>query len=427
MKKILFFLLILIGHKSFAQVPSIIYTNYNENLPNTNWEFSFIQITDVHIGEGVDDFGTAGYNDSLIGNEIDLSAERFQKAVRWINQNAQSEKIKFVIISGDLTDSGENSELELFKKIADSLTIPYIPMIGNHDIWQYVSSQESTAPNCDSIFTGMFSDVFDNLSQSLPTWNNGTRLNRIELPESQNHAYFQNYSFTFGNYLFALTDFATRSHAIPGYLGVLPEADLYNFPGGSLTWLEQVINSYTNPLSENILIFAHYPMTKDPWAVVNSFSSSEYEAVLNILNPIQEHAGAWFAGHIHRDSEYGISSFTPFSPSIIKGYETDANKEFSDGHFRLVKVWDNETILNVNDLTINDNLKLYPNPCTNSIHLTENYNEAIVTIYDSFGRVLLKKPLIGEINIDTSTLNSGIYILEVNDFNKISRNHFVKN
>lgn len=427
MNKFIPLLFLLVLQDSFAQTPSIIYTNYNQNLPNTNWEFSFIQITDVHIGEGVDDFGTIGFNDTLIENAIDPSAERFQKAVNWINENAQNEKIKFVIISGDLTDSGEKSELELFKKIADSLTIPYIPMIGNHDIWQYVSSQESTTPNCDSIYKVMFNDVFNNLSQTLPTWNNGTRLNRIELPESQNFAYFQNYSFTYGNYLFALTDFATRSHAIPGYLGVLPEADLYNFSGGSLDWLEQSINSYSNPLSENILIFSHYPMTKDPWAVVNSFSSSEYESVLNILSPIEDHVGAWFAGHIHRDSEYGISSFIPFSPAILQGYETDANKEFQDGHFRLVKVWDNETNLNVSEIISDEKLKLYPNPCTNSIHLTEKYSEAMVTIYDSFGRIVLKKQLVNDSNIDISFLNSGIYILEVNDSNSVKRNHFIKN
>lgn len=168
-------------------------------------------------------------------------------------------------------------------------------------------------------------------------------------------------------------------------------------------------------------------MTKDPWAVVNSFSSSEYESVLNILSPIEDHVGAWFAGHIHRDSEYGISSFIPFSPAILQGYETDANKEFQDGHFRLVKVWDNESNLNVSEIISDEKLKLYPNPCTNSIHLTEKYSEAMVTIYDSFGRIVLKKQLVNDSNIDISFLNSGIYILEVNDSNSVKRNHFIKN
>jgi len=426
-KKKLLFLFLLAASWNFAQIPSILTTNYNQNLSSTNWEFSFVHITDIHIGEGSDDFGSPGFNDSLTGNDPDQSADRLRKSVAWINQNAANEKIKFVIVSGDLTDSGEKSEFQLFKKIADSLTIPYIPLIGNHDIWQYTSNAESSKPNGDSIANVIFAPVFQNLSQSLPMWNNGTRETRIELTDNQCYAYLQNYAFSYGNYLFALTDFATRSHAITGYFGVLPEADIYQFSGGSLNWLEQTINAYTNPLSKNILIFSHFPMTKDPWAFVNSFNTSEYETVLDVLSPKQEHAGAWFAGHIHRDSEYGISSFTPFSPSIIQGYEAGANKEFPEGHFRLVKVWDLDTNLNVNEINGIEKLILYPNPCLNAIHLTENYLETMVTIYDAFGKTVLKKTMNGESTIDTSTLSSGLYILEVNDNKKIKRNHFMKN
>ncbi|MCU0460103.1 MAG: PQQ-binding-like beta-propeller repeat protein [Bacteroidales bacterium] len=73
--------------------------------------FSFALVTDTHIGgEGAD--------------------EDLQRTVNDINR---SDSISFVIVSGDITEFGSDSELRLAKKILDGLTKPWYIIPGNHD------------------------------------------------------------------------------------------------------------------------------------------------------------------------------------------------------------------------------------------------------------------------------------------------------
>ncbi len=68
-------------------------------------------ITDTHIG--------------FPGAEIDL-----ENVVHDINNRKE---IKFVVVTGDIGEKGRNNELELAKKILDSLDVPYHIIPGNHD------------------------------------------------------------------------------------------------------------------------------------------------------------------------------------------------------------------------------------------------------------------------------------------------------
>ena len=138
--------------------PDTVFTNLNSTIPSRSWQFSFVHLTDVHIGEGVSggDYGTPGHNDTLTAADYGLPAMRLSNTVKWINENADRLKIKFVAVTGDLTRSGEVSELLKFKQIADSLVIPYIPLMGNHDIWPYTDNTEATLPNGDSIINTIF-------------------------------------------------------------------------------------------------------------------------------------------------------------------------------------------------------------------------------------------------------------------------------
>jgi 3',5'-cyclic AMP phosphodiesterase CpdA len=79
--------------------------------------FSFAQnykyalITDLHIGAPEAD------NDlKLVVNDIN-----------------KRDDIKFVVATGDITEKGRNSELELAKQILDSLKVDYYILPGNHD------------------------------------------------------------------------------------------------------------------------------------------------------------------------------------------------------------------------------------------------------------------------------------------------------
>lgn len=74
-------------------------------------QFKFAWITDTHVGN------PTGKND-LINSVNDINT---------------LEDIDFVILSGDLTETGKTNDLLTAKKILDNLRIPYYAIPGNHD------------------------------------------------------------------------------------------------------------------------------------------------------------------------------------------------------------------------------------------------------------------------------------------------------
>lgn len=117
-------------------------------MPSANYEilaqepdWTFAVLTDLHIGWGIPDYGQPGYgeDDSLPGQEYYLT-ERLNAAVSKINERKAKDNIKFVVVLGDITDTAEYSEFLKAREILNKLEIPYIPIIGNHDIWPYISN-----------------------------------------------------------------------------------------------------------------------------------------------------------------------------------------------------------------------------------------------------------------------------------------------
>lgn len=77
----------------------------------TAQDFKFAHLTDTHVGS-------------------ETGAVDLRNTVRDINQQ---QVLKFVIISGDITEFGADEELKLAKQILDSIQIPYYIIPGNHD------------------------------------------------------------------------------------------------------------------------------------------------------------------------------------------------------------------------------------------------------------------------------------------------------
>ena len=73
--------------------------------------FKFVHISDTHIGSN-------------------NAEEDLRRTVQSINSDST---IKFVIISGDITDFGSDAELQVAKQILDSLNKPWYIVPGNHD------------------------------------------------------------------------------------------------------------------------------------------------------------------------------------------------------------------------------------------------------------------------------------------------------
>lgn len=323
------------GHAAVSDPLDVQVSNVNSG----GGYFSFVHLTDLHIGEGSADYGTPGYDDAPPAGDVGVPAQLLRKQVDWINANLNAYNIDFVIVTGDLTQSGEKSEFLKAKEILDSLHVPYVPILGNHDVWPYTDSLEAASPIGDQYFKEIFASTFSNLQSVMPGWNNGTRLVRVWNPEHSCYSYFQNFSFSYGGYHFVCSDFVTRGHALSGS-GANPEADLHNFTGGTWPWFKSRYDSFPHENRDDILIFAHHPLTKDPWNGIYSFSYGEYNTVASFLNNSSHkyNTGLFNAGHMHRNSAYNIKTLG-FPPSTIcPGIETNAAKN-DGGHLRVIKVW----------------------------------------------------------------------------------------
>lgn len=322
---------------------SVLTYRLNSDLPGTDHQFSFAQITDLHIGEGFDDYGTAGYEDSPPPGDVGASAVALRNSVNWINANCDKRWIRFVIITGDITDSAEKSELLKAKEILDSLSVPYVPMLGNHDVWPYTASAGTQFPIGDRYFSEVFGSQFEKLKDLLPGWDDGTRSTPIWNGEADSASgadvgcvsYFQNFAFDYGGYHFICSDFNTRNFAINGK-GAMPEGDLFDSSKcqGTWPWFKDHFNAYPYKASKNMLMFSHQPFSS---ISIFNFDSMEYGTITGFLGfgDNRDFSGVSGGGHMHLDNEYHIFEG---GRKVCPTFWTGANKD-GTGHLRVVEVW----------------------------------------------------------------------------------------
>jgi hypothetical protein len=77
--------------------------------------------------------------------------------------------IQMVIVLGDLTDNADTvSQLPVVRRILDSLAVPYVPLIGNHDIVPYSGSEYAPPRDQNGLFTTRyFNRTFDSVYTAL--------------------------------------------------------------------------------------------------------------------------------------------------------------------------------------------------------------------------------------------------------------------
>jgi hypothetical protein len=212
---------------------------YIYNHPYLGSGYSWFQvaiIADPHIGDryiyGDKDYSTPGWDDDPLPQSQEGELEEALRAcVDWINSNRYYERIKYVFVLGDLTDSGEKSEQWKAYEILDELLVPWIPLLGNHDVWPYVSSSnKAPEEQSDYHFHNIFTPQYDYLSVVLknftkcpaPDWN-------FEVDPDHN-SYFQNFAFDsdYGDWHFMCLDFNARDDALNGE-GVGGDAEVFEF------------------------------------------------------------------------------------------------------------------------------------------------------------------------------------------------------
>lgn len=405
--------------------------NLNKNLPGAIYKFSFVHISDTHIGEGLGDYGTPGfYNDTMPAIDNSKPARALREAVKWINFHEQDKNIKFVLVSGDLTGSAEKSEFMKFKEIMSDLQVPYVPLIGNHDVWPYVEYQnEATYATGDSIMNEVFADVYDRGKLFFDNWNDGTRLSRTYNPESRTACYLQNFSFEYDDFIFYGLDFNPRYHVNKAEPGIGPEAQLMDWNGGTYRWLKNELANNPNKKNHNVCIFAHHPPTDNILVILSNFvfDIGEYNTLWNGLAPYKDNLGIWMAGHIHIDYDY------PLINNVMQIRGVAANKDSDSAHFEIVNVYEVPTVTGIANSRIEKEFQLFPNPNNGKFMIAQELFEkdTEIKLYDVVGNVIYNKPIAAfSINneyceFDFSFLPKGVYVLSLSNDTKTQSQRFI--
>lgn len=141
-------------------------------------DYTFALLSDIHI----DDTGA-----NALG--------RARSAVAKINQLAAnvSTNLQAVFITGDLTNSAMPSQYDTVRDVLNNLTVPYFPIIGNHDQWSYNSTWEDVGPTGDQLFAKQFESILG--QTKIINYPNGTVWN----PTHACQSWFQNYRLQIHN------------------------------------------------------------------------------------------------------------------------------------------------------------------------------------------------------------------------------------
>lgn len=74
-------------------------------------------------------------------------------------------------------------------------------------------------------------------------------------------SHFQNFHFKFGDVMFVGLDFVSRLSGRPVYNGVIPNALLHEFPGGTFHWLNQELPKISRQQYSQVVFLQHHPFS----------------------------------------------------------------------------------------------------------------------------------------------------------------------
>jgi hypothetical protein len=226
------------------------------------------------------------------------------------------------------------SQWTTFAKIFSNLQVRWLPLLGNHDVWQYNSTWEEPYPTGDTLFgTTLAAQLQDKSIPSVPGvqkfWYN---TKSVFNPEWNITSWFQNWELHYCDLHFFANDFNARKPALSqlGYKGSWPGVEMHDFPGGTYQWLRDSLQSMNRSAvsvaDASIVLMQHHPF-RAPIGVpdfIYGWSGSQKKAMRVMFQeafPVEKYWGV-VAGHWHR--WFNGTSFDEW-PSF-RQWETNACK-----------------------------------------------------------------------------------------------------
>ena len=302
--------------------------------------FNFAIMNDMHIGEGFTDFGTSGWNDDTSSGQTNTVIQNNENVVAAINNLMPD----FIAVLGDVTDSGERSEFKCARKVLGRLLQkPYLPIMGNHDIWPYwgipCTGDKASIPSetyLGKFFYIGFETVFDSISLSFAHWDRAPYF----ASSPDNWSYYLNSSFNYQNYKFINIDFNSRNAAphrpppLGGY-GVLGEADVHSW---SLNWITSNVNEATNS-KRKLLVLGHHPLLN---SAPRCFNADEIHHISDRGLKNNRPIAWWIGGHIHGECTYHPNRIDTcfYNGDTVAFVITLTDLPAKEGHYSYVQVYD---------------------------------------------------------------------------------------
>lgn len=196
-------------------------------------------LSDLHIGRGrlvIYQYDRLFFNnkEAVVGRDIE---ERLEMAVRQINE----QNFDFTVITGDITESADRDQFLRAAEILNNLEKPFIPLMGNHDLWPYRRNKQGQV---------IWQDERQKKVREFENYFNSNWKDIMKNFVSQGNS-FQNYAFTFKDIRVVIVDNLNRRHAFWGFPGTSAFPKLHQ---KSRDWLQKQL---TISREKRIVIFSH--------------------------------------------------------------------------------------------------------------------------------------------------------------------------
>lgn len=237
--------------------------------------------------------------------------ERLDRAVAWINTNAEALDLELVLVVGDIA-------------WGDGVDAAYQSLAALGPTWVPINGDNEIAAGSEEAYALGFAEHYAALSTTLDDWVTGP----VEVwnPQFEKTSWFHNLAFTWKGVRFVGLDWASRDPNV-----ILSEmGELHDFEGGTWSFFVEQVGA-AGEKGEDVVMFSHIPMHLSP----GGFDLDEMERVSAVTAPRAEHVWADLAGHYHGSASETVPD---------AGYDlhvTDATWD-DEVELRLVEVWANE-------------------------------------------------------------------------------------